>query len=165
MGWTSAWGLTHTQRSPPHTRSHAQRRETDAASRLPLDNFKLGFDENNRESRKGKTQVRCFALGKQTNKQAAFECLATKYPKRKRYFFIEGKRTEAKAQPGAKNTARGGEVHRDQRHWSDFSHNGTNEFLITLTVLFVVERKTGCSSVAPLSRKTRVKVWRVELCH
>lgn len=34
---------SHTQRSPLHTRSHAQHRETDSAS-LPEDHFKVGFD-------------------------------------------------------------------------------------------------------------------------
>lgn len=35
---------SHTQRSPPHTRSHVHRRETDSASGLPEDNFKVGFE-------------------------------------------------------------------------------------------------------------------------
>lgn len=101
---------SHTQRSPPHTRSRGRRRETDAASGQV---HKVGFDLN---------------PSFRPDRRALFVCLVAKQPR---------KETLREARTGS----RGERSHRRRR--------------ARLRLLDHADVQT-----APLSRKTRVKVWR-----
>lgn len=162
MGWTSAWGFnSHTQRSPPHTRSHARHRETDARRGCQRDNFRVGLGVSSTAEPKGKTLTEALiwkrsgvcAFGRQLSRKKP---LLESAPRRKRNRELKpAARTKRKRRTGLTSP-------RSKRNELLYFEGQLRSWSHWLCV--VTERRTVAER-GSASRQTRVKVWRAELRH
>lgn len=138
---------SHTQRSPPHTRSHAQHRETDTTTtELPEDNFKVGLDVSGRTDPKQKALSEAFILGG-GKREKRNGCLSVWQPdiQKKTLFFGEG--APRRRRNRELNAARGGGGGREELSSRSGTLETTSFFLrdkrvFTLTYVLLLRKRT-----------------------
>ncbi len=169
MGWTSAWGLTLTHSAVPHT--YGAMPNTERPTVLvgcQKITSKLASMWARKPTKRGDTDW-CFNL---ENKRRV-----SVWPPniQKSHFFFFFFFWRAHRRRRRNRELKHGERRRRRRRTRGTSSRsqtlqrpvfcGTNEFLITLTPVLWLRGGGPPLIAAPLSRKTRVKVWRAELRH